>query len=221
MGVEDTNMKEYKLKPMKCEFNYLSKSDGSAILSQGNTVALVSVNGPLDIKMQSQSIEKTTLEVLFTSKSGKPSVADRYKENAIRQTCETALLGCLYPRTGITITVQELEDYGGLIACSVNCVCLALLNSGIAMRSVFAAVSCAITDVGNIVLDPTPEQVAAAHAQLSFVFDGRDRSLITAFTEGTFSTAAYNEALERCRAGSELVLAFYRDIVGKYSAVIS
>lgn len=38
----------------------------------------------------------------------------RYKENVIRQTCETAILGCLYPRTGITITIQELEDYGGV-----------------------------------------------------------------------------------------------------------
>lgn len=35
MGVEDVTMKDFKLKPMKCELNYLTKSDGSAILSQG------------------------------------------------------------------------------------------------------------------------------------------------------------------------------------------
>lgn len=38
----------------------------------------------------------------------------RFKENIIRQTCETAILGCLYPRTGISLTIQELEDYGGV-----------------------------------------------------------------------------------------------------------
>lgn len=43
----------------------------------GDTVTLVSVNGPLDIKMQSQSIEKSTIEVLFCTKGGKPSVSDR------------------------------------------------------------------------------------------------------------------------------------------------
>lgn len=43
----------------------------------GDTVALVSVNGPLDTKMGSQSIDKATLEVLFSTKSGKPSVAER------------------------------------------------------------------------------------------------------------------------------------------------
>lgn len=43
----------------------------------GETVALVSVNGPLDIKVQNQSIEKCYLEVLFCTKGGRPSVPDR------------------------------------------------------------------------------------------------------------------------------------------------
>ena len=43
----------------------------------GETVVLASVNGPLDIKTTSQNIEKATLEVLFCTKGGKPSVADR------------------------------------------------------------------------------------------------------------------------------------------------
>ncbi|KAG6441995.1 exosome complex component RRP46 [Manduca sexta] len=220
MVTDNADLTDFKLKPMKCEFNYLSKSDGSAILSQGETVALVSVNGPQDIKMQSQSIEKSTLEVIFSPKGGKPSVGDRYKENVIRQTSETAILGCLYPRTGITVTIQELEDFGGLLSCSVNCVCLALLNSGVAMRCVFAAVMCAIDDSGNITLDPGAAQLETARAVMNFVFDGRDRSLITGFTEGNFSEDAYREALERCRAASELVFTFYRDIVKKYSNVI-
>lgn len=33
MGVEE--VKDFKIRPMKCELNFLSKSDGSAILSQG------------------------------------------------------------------------------------------------------------------------------------------------------------------------------------------
>lgn len=43
----------------------------------GDTVSLVSVNGPLDIKMTSQRIDKSTLEVLFSNKNGKPSVENR------------------------------------------------------------------------------------------------------------------------------------------------
>ncbi|CAH2094843.1 unnamed protein product [Euphydryas editha] len=218
MGVEDEN--NFKLRPMKCELNYLSKSDGSAILAQGETVVLVSVNGPLDIKSNSQSIEKATLEVLFCGKGGKPSVADRFKENVIKQTCETAILGCLYPRTGISLTIQELEDYGGLLTCTVNCACLALLNSGMAMRHMVAAISCAVNEVGNLVLEPSYEQVQSSRALLHFVFESREKNLVTGFTEGSFSEDTYEEALARCRLASELVFDFYRDIVRKYSNVI-
>ncbi|GBP78962.1 Exosome complex component RRP46 [Eumeta japonica] len=108
-------MEEINLKPLNCELNFLSNSDGSAIVAQGDTVVVASVNGPLDVKSQNQSIEKATLEVLFSTKGGKPSVGDRYKENAIKQTCESAVLGSLYPRSGVTITLQELEDYGGVV----------------------------------------------------------------------------------------------------------
>lgn len=198
MVSEKLDEKEFKLRPMECECNYLSKSDGSAILSQGPTVAIVGINGPLEIKMANQSIEKTTLEVLFSSKSGKPSVADRYKEHVIRQTCETAILGCLYPRSGVTVTIQELEDYGGLLGCCLNACCLALLNSGLSMRHTFAAVNCAIDEHGNIQLDPEPTQLDTARATMTFVFESRDKSLVTAFTDGSFSDSAYNEAMERC-----------------------
>ncbi|XP_045453121.1 exosome complex component RRP46 [Melitaea cinxia] len=218
MGGEEEN--NFKLRPMKCELNYLSKSDGSAILAQGETVVLVSVNGPLDIKSTSQSIEKATLEVLFCSKGGKPSVADRFKENVIRQTCETAILGTMYPRTGISLTIQELEDFGGLLTCAVNCACLALLNSGMAMRHMVAAVSCAVDDVGNLVLEPNYQQVQNSKALLNFVFESREKNLVTGFTEGSFSEDTYEEALARCRLASDVVFDFYRDIVRKYSNVI-
>ncbi|VVD04380.1 exosome complex component RRP46 [Leptidea sinapis] len=220
MKIEPEKLKHHNLKPMKCELNYLSKSDGSSILSQGNTVVLVSVNGPLEIKSAYQSMEKATLEVLFSNKGGKPSVADRFKENVIRQTCESAILGCLFPRTGINITIQELENYGGLVACAVNCTCLALLNSGVAMRHVVAAVTCAVDDVGNLVLDPTHEQIQSSQALMYFVFESSEKNMVTGFTEGKFSEDTYLEALELCRSASDLVFKFYREIVSKYCSVI-
>lgn len=39
MIVEEGDSNDFKLKPMKCELNYLNKSDGSAILSQGEIPA--------------------------------------------------------------------------------------------------------------------------------------------------------------------------------------
>ena len=50
--------------------------------------------------------------------------------------------------------VQVFEDDGGVLACSVNTTCLALIDSGFAMKNLFAGVTLAVTSSGHILLDP-------------------------------------------------------------------
>ena len=50
--------------------------------------------------------------------------------------------------------VQVFEDDGGVVACSVNTTCLALIDSGFAMKNLFAGVTLAVTSSGHILLDP-------------------------------------------------------------------
>ncbi|KAF9416167.1 hypothetical protein HW555_006419 [Spodoptera exigua] len=88
------------------------------------------------------------------------------------------------------------------------------------MRHTFAAVACAVDEHGNIQLDPDSTQLETARATMNFVFDSREKRLITSLTNGSFSEDAYKEALERCRSASQLVFDFYKDIVSKYSYVI-
>lgn len=44
----------------------------------GDTVVLVSVNGPLDIQMKSQNTSQATIEVIYNTKSGRQAVGDRF-----------------------------------------------------------------------------------------------------------------------------------------------
>lgn len=88
------------------------------------------------------------------------------------------------------------------------------------MRCLFAAVTCAVNEKGDIVLEPDKNQLKTARAVMNFVFDSRDKNLITVFTEGNFSEDTYKEAMERCRATSDVIFKFYRDIVKQYSNVI-
>jgi exosome complex component RRP46 len=46
-----------------------------------------------------------------------------------------------------------------LLACAVNAACLALINSGIAMKFLVAAVSCMIDREDNILIDPNSKQL--------------------------------------------------------------
>ncbi len=47
-----------------------------------------------------------------------------------------------------------LEDDGGLWACLVNSACLALVDSGISMKCLFAAVTVAVTNDDAVFVDP-------------------------------------------------------------------
>lgn len=80
---------------------------------------MASVNGPVEVKLQNLQIEKSSVEVFYRPKSGLPSVTDRLREQIIKNTCETALLVTLHPRTAISLQLQEMEDRGGV--CTISC----------------------------------------------------------------------------------------------------
>lgn len=66
------------------------------------------------MKLSNLQYDKASVEVNFRPKSGLPGVPDRFREKLIRGTCESALIPTLYPRTAISIQLQEMEDNGGV-----------------------------------------------------------------------------------------------------------
>lgn len=134
MTTKTEDDKNLTLEPFHCELNILSQSDGSAMLCEGTkdktkfslkfvisllifvgkTSFIVSVNGPVDVKLQKIQIEKSTVEIIYRPKFGVPSVDDRFLEMFLRNICEAALHSNLYPRTAITVVVQEMHDNGGV-----------------------------------------------------------------------------------------------------------
>lgn len=89
------------------------KSQNVHVLS-GETAILSSVNGPVEVKLSNLQYDKASVEVNYRPRTGLPQVADRFKEHLIRGTCESALIPTLYPRTAISIQLQEMEDNGGV-----------------------------------------------------------------------------------------------------------
>lgn len=70
--------------------------------------------GPVEVKLHNLQIDKAYVDVLYRSKSGLPSAADKLREKIIMETCENALLTVLYPRTAIVIQIFEMDDGGGV-----------------------------------------------------------------------------------------------------------
>lgn len=83
-------------------------------LISGDTAVTATVSGPIEVKLHNLQIDKANVEVYYRSKSGLPSIADKLREKIVRDTCESALLTVLYPRSSIFLQIHELENAGGV-----------------------------------------------------------------------------------------------------------
>ncbi|XP_052569998.1 exosome complex component RRP46 isoform X2 [Peromyscus californicus insignis] len=116
-------------------------------------------------------------------------VAEKSREQLIRNTCEAVVLGALHPRTSVTVVLQVVNDAGSLLACCLNAACMALVDAGVPMRALFCGVSCALDSDGNLVLDPTTKQEKEARAILTFALDSVEQKLLMSTTKGLYSDA--------------------------------
>lgn len=80
----------------------------------GETAVTAAILGPIEVKLHNLSIDKAYVDVLYRSKSGLSSAADKLREKIIKETCENALLTVLYPRTAIVVQIFEMDDNGGV-----------------------------------------------------------------------------------------------------------
>uniref|UniRef100_A0A1B6CIX3 Uncharacterized protein n=2 Tax=Clastoptera arizonana TaxID=38151 RepID=A0A1B6CIX3_9HEMI len=208
-------------RPVRCELNFLSRPDGSAIFSLGDTIFLSAVYGPVEVKLQKVQIDRATIEAVYRPISGISGVGDRLKENLIKNTCETALMAALFPRTSINIIIQNMQDSGGGLACAVNAACAALIYSGLPIKFLFAASACMLSEDDKIITDPDSKQLETAKGSFTFVFDSASYSVIASHTEGKFSDKDYQQALIRCKVGADQLFTYYRHLARKYKPVPS
>lgn len=94
---------------------------------------------------------------------------------------------------------------------------MALINSGLPMKFLVAAINCAINDTGDCILDPDIKQETNVQAELTFVFDSVNQHTIAIHTSGKYTIAQYNDALAMCREACNSVFAFYRDVIAKFA----
>ena len=203
------------VRPMVCEVDVLSRPDGSASFSQGDSSVLAAVYGPAEVKINKELIDRATVDVIYKPKIGLPGCADKFLERLVRNTCETVVIAMLHPRSLISIVIQEIHNVGSFLACSINAVCLCLLDACVPMYFSVAAVSCMIDREGKLMLDPTKKQEEDARSQFTFVFDSKDKKIITSATSGQFSFEEYQQALRLCQEASARVFDFYKETMKK------
>ncbi|KAG8001825.1 Exosome complex component RRP46 [Nibea albiflora] len=116
------------LREFGCEQSLLSRPDGSASFTQGDTSVLAGVYGPAEVKVSKEIYDRATLEVLIQPKVGLPSVRERSQEQCVRETCEASLLLSLHPRSSLTLVLQLIHDDGSVSFSKTLCAVKFVVN---------------------------------------------------------------------------------------------
>jgi len=203
-------------------FNYLSKSDGSAVYTLGDTVVLASVLGPTNSRQAARLHNKSSTDVQLCPRTGQASVDDRALEKLIKHEVDQCLARHLHPRTSIVLNIQELQsDYPQqLLSASLNASMLALLDAGVQMRSLAAAVTCCVRG-GEVVCEPPALDVEGCDSTITFIFENLSTNLIGCEQQGSLSPEDYDKCLCQSKAAADSVFSFYRrQMVERYDSSV-
>jgi len=143
--------RQYELRDITIDLCQQGSADGSAVLTHGLTQVSVSVFGPREAKMRSQTIHdraninvEVTVAPFSMGERRKRSRGDkRILEFAstIKSTFDPVVQTNLYPRSQIDIYVHVLQQDGGLLQTCINATTLALANAGIPLLDFVCAVT--------------------------------------------------------------------------------
>ena len=152
--------------------------DGSCEYAVGNTRVLATVEGPTEYRAAGSegdleptcAVEARHRESAFAQDGARE--ARRYDRRAqefsrtLTGVLESAIVGTLMPRTRIRVTTQVLANDGGARAVAVNAATLALIDAGVPLRDMLAAVTVGYID-GHVLVDVNRAEERARGVELT------------------------------------------------------
>lgn len=172
-------------------------ADGSAIITHGLTQVLVSVFGPREAKMRSQTIhDRANINVdvnvaaFSAGERRKRSRGDKqvfflflnffrilnstYRRileiaSTLKSTFEPVVQTTLYPRSQIDVYVTVLQQDGGLLQTCINGTTLALINAGIPMLDFVCAVTGGVHSTSPLLDLTTLEENDVPHVTVAIM----------------------------------------------------
>ncbi|GBE88447.1 ribosomal protein S5 domain 2-type protein [Sparassis latifolia] len=150
-GYRSDGRRQYELRDITIELSQQGVADGSATLTHGLTQVSVSVFGPREAKMRSQTLhDRANINVevnilpFSTGERRRRARADRRVlelASTVKSTFEPVVQTNLYPRSQIDIYIQVLQQDGGLLQACINATTLALTTAGIPLYDFVCAVT--------------------------------------------------------------------------------
>ena len=140
---------------------------------------------------ETELVDRAAVSVTVRPVTGQDGPVEREMEECLAGLARAAVLTTMYPRTLIAVTVQVLNDDGGLLAAAANAMMLALVDAGVALKSLLSAACCALcvppalpgfaprTTAPVLVLDPSAEEEGLAQCTLTLAFAAEQLAALT------------------------------------------
>ncbi|KAG7760930.1 hypothetical protein KL947_000901 [Ogataea haglerorum] len=194
----------------------LDQVDGSASFEFGAIKVMSSVTGPIEAaRPRNELPTKAYLDINIRPSFGVPSTRETLLEHKLGQLLPAVINLDQYPRQTIQIAVQILKngepnDYTARqLVAIINSVFIALINSGISLKSSLMATCCSISAEGEIRTSPTSSELASSVSHFVVVYSIEDQqidNLLFCDGLGTFKQQQLFDVLDR--AASEILLNF-------------
>lgn len=151
-------------------------------------------------------------------KTDKASPEHRELEQIVKSTFESIICVTSFPRTQITITIQELNDEGYFLSTCINAITLALVDAGIPLKSLIVATSAIILDSedsNGILINYTKDQEETARSKFVMAFTRSFDGIVTCYTTGSFSQSEYWKVTESLKEPSQEILTIFREALAE------
>ncbi|CAO3627871.1 unnamed protein product [Mucor hiemalis] len=198
-----------QLRAFSASQNILNRADGSSKFEFGSTSVMCSVTGPVEVQIRDEKLDEATVEVVVRPAKGVPSTKEKLMESVLRTTFEPVILGGMMPRTLVQIVVQVIKDEGSVLSAAVNAITIALLDAGIPMKHMAAAITVMVDQHNELVLDPVTAEIEEAKSVHTFSFDNAN-TLLLSDSEGVFSEEEYFSSHDLAGEAIEKVHGFLR-----------
>lgn len=214
---------------LKVQISELPQVDGSARISIGNTVVLVSVAGPIEAKPRQELPTQASLEIVVRPSRGVSSTREKVIEDLLRSVLQLVIVRYRYPRQLIQIVVQflttDIDREGSIVvsgdsaasgdpftsnelSAALNASYFALIDANVALYNSFASVSVAIDNEGKTIENPTLSQLQNSSSHHVVCFDIREKKsgkILLVESDGSFSEEQLFQVIEQASSACQKI----------------
>ncbi|MBN2094903.1 MAG: exosome complex exonuclease Rrp41 [Candidatus Aenigmarchaeota archaeon] len=210
-GIRWDGRKLEELRPLSAKLKVVENADGSAMFKMGDTIAIASVHGPMEVYPAFlEKADRAILEVNYqmlpfsTDDRMRPGFSRRSVEisSLIKRVFESAIFLEDMPRTKIIVNIDILCADASTRCAAINAASLALATAGIPMKDLVA--SCAAGKVEDqVVIDVAGKEDTEGEVDLPIAYLPLTEEVLLLQMDGIINRGEFSEmtskSIEACK----------------------